>query len=95
MHRLGCGPAALAFYDEHVEADAVHEQVVRRGVLAPLLEAEPDLAADVVLGIQTSTLLGDRLAEHLLGHWTTGTSSLRKPLPDAQHRRRTAPAGAG
>jgi hypothetical protein len=80
MHRLGCGPAAVAFYDEHVEADAVHEQVVRRGVLAPLLEAEPDLAADVVLGIQTSTLLGDRLAEHLLGHWTTGRPSLRKPL---------------
>ena len=94
MNRLGCGPAAIAFYDEHVEADAVHEQVVRRGVLAPLLEAEPDLAADVVLGIQTSTLLGDRLAEHLLGHWTTGRSSLRKPLPDAQHqpnRTRAAP----
>lgn len=82
MRRLECGPAAIAFYDEHVEADAVHEQILRRGVLAPLLEAEPDLAADVVLGIQTSTLLGDRLAEHLLGHWTTGTSSLRKPLPD-------------
>ena len=81
LRRLGCGPAAIAFYDEHVEADAVHEQIMRRGVLAPLLEAEPELAADVVLGIQTSTLLGDRLAEHLLGNWTLGRPSLRTPLP--------------
>lgn len=41
MRRTGAGPAAEHFYDEHVEADAVHEQVVRREVVAGLLEEEP------------------------------------------------------
>ena len=41
MRRLGCPEQAVAFYDEHVEADAVHEQIVRHGVIAPLLAAEP------------------------------------------------------
>ncbi|MBN9108200.1 MAG: iron-containing redox enzyme family protein [Pseudonocardia sp.] len=83
MRRLGCGPAAIRFYDEHVEADAVHEQVVRRDVLAPLLAAEPDLAADVVFGIRAALFLGDRLQERLLGAWERGESSLLQPLPAA------------
>ena len=41
MRRLGCPEQAVAFYDEHVEADAVHEQIIRHGVIAPLLAAEP------------------------------------------------------
>jgi len=83
MRRLGLGPAAIRFYDEHVEADAVHEQIIRRGVLAPMLAAEPELAADVVFGIRASLLLGDRLAEHLLGCWDRGVTSLRRPLATA------------
>lgn len=83
MKRLGCGPAAVRFYDEHVEADAVHEQIIRHGVLAPMLEDEPELAADVVFGIRAATLLGDRLAAHLIDRWEEGRSSLRQPLPAA------------
>src|SRR5690606_26930752 len=33
MRRPGAGTAAVHFYDKHVEADAVHEQVVRHGVI--------------------------------------------------------------
>lgn len=77
MRRLGCGPAAIAFYDEHVEADAVHEQIIRRGVLGPLLAAEPGLAADVVFGIRAYLHLGDRLGDRLLDCWSRGASSLR------------------
>ncbi|MEU7813556.1 iron-containing redox enzyme family protein [Pseudonocardia sp. NPDC049154] len=80
MRRLECGPASIRFYDEHVEADAVHEQVVRRGVLAPLLAAEPELAPDVVFGIRASLFLGERMGERLLGCWDRGESSLRMPL---------------
>ncbi|GAA1395573.1 iron-containing redox enzyme family protein [Pseudonocardia kongjuensis] len=86
MRRLGCGAAAIRFYDEHVEADAVHEQVVRRGVLAPLLAAEPALAADVVFGIRAAGFLGDRLGELLLRHWSAGRTSLRAALPDGAAR---------
>jgi hypothetical protein len=83
MRRLELPDAAIAFYAEHVEADAVHEQLVRRGVIAPLLAAEPALAADVVFGIRASGLLADRFAEHLLARWTHGRPTLRQPLPDA------------
>ncbi|GAA4799917.1 iron-containing redox enzyme family protein [Actinomycetospora chlora] len=77
IERLGLPESATAFYAEHVEADAVHEQVVRRELLAGLLEREPELAADVVLGIQASTLLEDRLAEYVVGRWAEGQSALR------------------
>ncbi|WP_201294810.1 MULTISPECIES: iron-containing redox enzyme family protein [unclassified Nocardiopsis] len=77
MRRLGCGPTALRFYAEHVEADAVHEQLVRREVIAPLLRAEPGLAPDVSFGIRGSTFLAARLEERLLHHWNHGESSFR------------------
>ncbi|MCW2632234.1 MAG: hypothetical protein JWR88_1196 [Pseudonocardia sp.] len=83
MRRLGCDDSVAAFYSEHVEADAVHEQLVRRGVLTPLLAAEPELAADVVFGVRASTLLGDRLGSLLLERWAAGESSLHHPLPPA------------
>jgi Iron-containing redox enzyme len=70
MRRLGCGPTAIEFYAEHIEADAVHEQLVRHGIIAPLLAAEPALAGGVVFGIQASTLLADRFSDLLLRRWT-------------------------
>jgi hypothetical protein len=81
MRRLGCSESAIRFYDEHAVADAVHEQVIRRGVLEPMLAAEPHLAGDVVFGMRASTMLGDRLADRLLRRWGRAESSLRMPLP--------------
>jgi hypothetical protein len=78
MARLGTSEAAQAFYEEHIEADAVHEQLVRRGLLADLTAREPELAPDIVFGIQASTLLEDRLADHLVRSWDAGSSSLRE-----------------
>ena len=74
--RLGAGPGGQHFYDEHVEADAAHEQVLRAGV-RDLLDREPALAADVVLGIRASLLLEERFGEHLMRRWDAGGSSLR------------------
>ncbi|WP_051865017.1 iron-containing redox enzyme family protein [Streptomyces griseus] len=76
LRRVGAGPAAVRFYDEHVEADAVHEQVVRHDVIGGLLESEPSLEPDVVLGIQATTLLEDRLGARLLDAWHGGGSAL-------------------
>jgi hypothetical protein len=90
MRRLDCGPAAIEFYAEHIEADAVHEQLVRHGVIAPLLAAEPELAADVVFGIQASTLLADRFSELLLRQWAQNRPTLRHPLPGSPARDPTA-----
>ncbi|OSP41703.1 hypothetical protein B7767_19490 [Streptomyces sp. 13-12-16] len=81
MRRTGAGPAAEHFYDEHVEADAVHEQVVRHEVVAGLLEVEPHLAADIAFGVDATVFAEDRLGERLLADWSAGRSSLRTPLP--------------
>ena len=83
MRRMRCPERAIAFYDEHVGADAVHEQVVRHGVIAPLLDGEPHLADDVLFGIRGSRFLRNRLADLLLDGWEHGRSTLRVPLPDA------------
>ncbi|MBB4689129.1 iron-containing redox enzyme family protein [Amycolatopsis jiangsuensis] len=80
LERLG-GPAECRFfYTEHVEADAVHEQVMRTDVVGGLLSEEPELAADVVFGIQATGYLEGRLEEHLLGAWRSGKTSLRQSL---------------
>ncbi|MGW3324081.1 iron-containing redox enzyme family protein [Streptomyces virginiae] len=81
MRRCEAGPAAEHFYTEHVEADAVHEQVVRHEVIAGLLAEEPDLEADVAFGCAATVLLEDRLARHIRENWDHGRSALRSPLP--------------
>lgn len=79
MRRTGAGPAAERYYDEHVEADAVHEQVVRRDVVGGLLDAEPELTPDVAFGIAATCLVEDRLAGHVVDAWSRGDSALRTP----------------
>ncbi|MFI6080312.1 iron-containing redox enzyme family protein [Streptomyces sp. NPDC051217] len=80
MRRADAGEAAVHFYAEHVEADAVHEQVVRRDVVGGLLEDEPWLERDVAFGIKATDLLEGRLATKTLAAWHDGASSLRTPL---------------
>ncbi|MGW7103215.1 iron-containing redox enzyme family protein [Streptomyces sp. NPDC054838] len=80
MRRLDAGPAAEHFYAEHVEADAVHEQLVRREVIAGLLEDEPGLEGDIAFGADATVLLEDRLGALLLDRWRRGVSALRTPL---------------
>ncbi|MFI8192521.1 iron-containing redox enzyme family protein [Streptomyces sp. NPDC085946] len=80
MRRTGAGPAAEHFYDEHVEADAVHEQVVRHDVIGGLLEGEPHLEADVAFGIDATVFVEDRFGDRLLADWRAGRPSLRTPL---------------
>ncbi|MYS20526.1 Iron-containing redox enzyme [Streptomyces sp. DvalAA-14] len=77
MRRTGAGPAAERFYTEHVEADAVHEQVVRNDVIGGMLADEPHLEADVAFGADATVFLEDRLAAHLLDAWRDGRSALR------------------
>ncbi|UXA17971.1 iron-containing redox enzyme family protein [Mycobacterium sp. SMC-4] len=80
LERLGAPDECAQFYREHVEADAVHEQVVRTDVVGDLIAREPELNDDVVFGIRAFGLVEDRLAEHLMKNWVDGRSSLRHPL---------------
>ncbi|MFI6866102.1 iron-containing redox enzyme family protein [Nocardia sp. NPDC050406] len=77
LERFDADPACVLFYREHVEADAVHEQVMRRDVIGDLLAREPELTESVVFGIQVTNLLEDRFADHVLSRWHHDQSSLR------------------
>jgi hypothetical protein len=77
LTRLGADAACVEFYTEHVEADAVHEQVLRHDVVADLLSGEPGLERDVVLGVDATVLLEDRYAADVLGAWRRGRSASR------------------
>jgi hypothetical protein len=80
LQRLTAPPECIAFYREHVEADAVHEQVVRIDVVGDLVAREPQLDRDVVFGIRAHAAVEDRLAEAIMASWKAGETSLRRPL---------------
>jgi len=69
LRRVGLSEEMAAYYDEHVEADAVHEQLAVRTICGSLVEEDPALAADVYLGAFACLDLEDRLAARLLGEW--------------------------
>src|SRR5690606_8006317 len=66
----------VRLYTEQLEADAVHGQAMRHDVVDALLKDAPDLAADVVLGIQATELVEARFGEHVLQAWRAGESAL-------------------
>jgi Iron-containing redox enzyme len=80
LRRLGFGPGVTRFYDEHVEADAVHENIAAWDLAGGLARAEPEVAADILFGTRALLALEARWASHLLAAWERGESSLRSPL---------------
>jgi hypothetical protein len=80
LRRLGGSPSATRFYDEHVEADAVHEQIAAFDMCGSFATAEPELAADVLFGARCVLTLEDRWASGVLASWAAGESSLRSAL---------------
>jgi hypothetical protein len=80
LRRLAAGPQATDFFDEHVEADAVHEAVAAHDVAGGLARQEPALAADILFGANALVLLDARFAGVLLDAWERGDSSLLAPL---------------
>ena len=77
LRRLGYDKEATDFYDEHVEADAVHEVIAAYDLAGGLAREEPHLAADVLFGARALLALEARWAAHLLASWEAGETSLR------------------
>jgi hypothetical protein len=80
LTRMNAPEPCIRFYREHVEADAVHEQVVRTDVVGDLVAREPQLERDVVFGMRAFDVVENRLADHMMARWSAGRSSLRRPL---------------
>ena len=78
LRRLGFDERVTVFYDEHVEADAVHEQIASVDMCGSLVAEEPDLLPDVLFGAACSLAMDGVAAAHLLGAWESGRSALRR-----------------
>jgi len=77
FRRHGFGQDTTEYFDEHVEADAVHEQIAGRDLAGALVQQEPELLHDVLFGAATCLYLDEVVGEHLLSAWEAGVSSLR------------------
>ncbi|MBA2561285.1 MAG: iron-containing redox enzyme family protein [Propionibacteriales bacterium] len=69
LERLGFPEAMVAYYKEHVEADAVHEQLAVRMICGALVQDEPGLMEDVFFGAFSCLDLQDRFAHRMLKDW--------------------------
>lgn len=83
MQRLRLGEDAIDFFDEHVEADAVHEQIAAHDLCGALARQEPQLIPDVLFGAVACVGLDSLGAEQVLDAWSAGGSALRRPLTAA------------
>jgi hypothetical protein len=83
LRRLGFDePPATEFFDEHVEADAVHENIAAVDMAGGLVRAEPALCGQVLWGARALVAVEGIWAAHLLESWSEPRSSLLEPLPE-------------
>ena len=83
LDRLGFPPAVSAYFQEHVEADAVHEQVAARDICGNLVQQHPELRDDVLFGAATALHLDALSAEELLGRWHSAEATPSLDLEEA------------
>lgn len=69
LRRLELPDEMAKYYDEHVEADAVHEQLAVRSVCRAFIDDEPHATQDVFFGAFTCLDLEARTAQHFLDRW--------------------------
>ena len=80
FRRLGFGEDVTDYFDEHVEADAVHEQIAAHDLAGSLGEERPDLLPDIMFGAAACLYLDDRAADVLLTAFESGRSALRRGI---------------
>jgi Iron-containing redox enzyme len=76
LRRLGRNGRATTFFDEHVLADAVHENIAAVDLAGGLARQRPELTRDILWGARALVLLEGLWATHLLDAWAAGRSSL-------------------
>jgi len=84
MRRLGFDADATRFFDEHVEADAVHEAVAATDLAGALAEDE-DLAWEILFGAHALQATEGLAGAQQLDAWKSGRSSLLSPSRPARH----------
>jgi hypothetical protein len=77
FRRLGYDENVTFYFDEHVEADAVHEQIAARDLAGALATDEPGLLEDVFFGAAAGLYVDSLSGTQQIDAWSTGVSSLR------------------
>jgi hypothetical protein len=84
LRRLGFDtPETTAFFDEHVEADAVHENLAAVDLAGGLCRQDPSLGGQILWGARAFAAVEGLWARHLVDAWERGRCSLRHPLTAA------------
>jgi hypothetical protein len=81
FRRLGYDVGVTAYFDEHVAADAVHEQIAANDLAGALAEDEPALLEDIFFGAAACLVVDGWAGAHILDSWTADRSSLRSGTP--------------
>jgi hypothetical protein len=81
FRRHGYDADVTWYFDEHVEADAVHEQIAGRDLAGGLVAQQPHLRDDVLFGAAACLHVDGRVGAHLIERWSAGESSLRQVSP--------------
>ncbi|HEX8103798.1 MAG TPA: iron-containing redox enzyme family protein [Solirubrobacteraceae bacterium] len=79
LRRLGLDHAT-AYHDEHVVADAVHENIAAVDLVGGLARQDPQLGADALWGAATAVEIEARFARYVWDAWERGECSLLAPL---------------
>lgn len=76
LRRLGFDEQATDYYDEHVEADSVHDMIAAYDLVGALVDRDPAIGAEIMFGALALAHLERRFATALLQAWAEGRSSL-------------------
>ncbi|MEU8226289.1 iron-containing redox enzyme family protein [Kribbella sp. NPDC048915] len=67
--RLGASEDQARYFTEHVEADAVHEQIAAHDMCGSYVQQHPEAAGDVLFGASCALALDNLFVEELLTRW--------------------------
>ncbi len=82
LRRLGGDGDATRFFDVHIEADAVHEQIAAHDLCGSFARENPAAAGDVLFGAACGLAVEAEFGRTLLACWQESRTSLR-PEPQS------------
>jgi pyrroloquinoline quinone (PQQ) biosynthesis protein C len=98
IRRMGLPEEAADYFDEHIEADAVHEQLAMREICGAMAEEDPTLTESILFGSWVCCYLDYLDGAELVERWRAGGSVLRPTnatrLPHQRRGRTTPMVGA-
>ncbi|GAA4992898.1 iron-containing redox enzyme family protein [Yinghuangia aomiensis] len=81
LARVGASDRARWFYDEHITADAVHEQLAAHDMCGAFAHDHPEETVRVMIGAAATLDIRGMFANTATHAWADNVSSLRVPTP--------------